>query len=99
MYLTPMQMKHLPTIEWLISDDIEVRAVGKTTLILYAIILEAIKHPTRNINIIDHYPMTAAHFDLAIMPLLSTMIEDKEFEKWDIFINHHYRTLNARPRL
>jgi len=51
--LTPLQKKHLPAIEWLISDS---RAEGKTFLLAFAFFQKALNNKGRWIRVFDHFP-------------------------------------------
>jgi hypothetical protein len=56
MRLTQKQKEFLPAIRWLISDTLHDRATGRSLLLAYAFIQEAMKNSGRNIPIWNHHP-------------------------------------------
>ena len=52
MKLTKLQEHHLESIQWLISDQ---RATGKTFLLAWAFIQEALHNQRRRIRVFDHF--------------------------------------------
>lgn len=85
MKLTSEQMKHLSSAQWLFSDT---RATGKTTLILYVLLLKAIEFPKMEIAIVDHIPFQFPYWERILRPLLFSMIKDPEFSEYNFVINN-----------
>ncbi len=52
---TKRQKEFLPAIKWLLSDEMEDRQSGRTTLMAYVFILKAIKNPGKRIYLFDHF--------------------------------------------
>ena len=52
--LTKTQEKHFEAIKWLLTENY--RAEGRSYLMSYIFIEEALEYPGRSIRIFDHYP-------------------------------------------
>lgn len=84
MKLTPTQVQHLNSVNWLVDSHV---GQGKTTLILYCLFLKAIRNPHKNIYIIDHLPMTEMFWQSHMMRLIRIMMQDIEFNDYHIKVN------------
>ena len=92
MALHEEQLKHKPTIEWLLNDS--PKLIGRTHLICYCLLEKAIANHGRNIKIIDHFPLTNDSID-HIYRALSIMMKYDEFRNYKISINKMNRTVRS----
>lgn len=97
MNLTREQVKHLPSIEWLVADTRPDRYSGRTTVLLYALILKAINNPNVYVPIIDHYPLSKLHFEVNVGRLLKIMLQDIEFKDKNIILNETDMAIKYKP--
>ena len=65
--LTKQQTAHLRTVEWLLSDDHEDIATGRSTVLAVAYINKALEYPGRRIRVVDHFPAEQASRQLLSM--------------------------------
>lgn len=80
--LTPLQEKHLESIRWLISHRNSDRRHGRTFVLAYALLLEALDTPNE-INIIDHTVWSISRDNhkigrMVLLPLIQEIILEND---------------------
>lgn len=95
MELTSTQKKHLKSIKWLTSHEHIDIGTGRTTLLAYAFIQDAIAHPGTRVFLWNHSPMVDSK--RYVMETARKMLETwDEFKNLDYYFKMSNMTLTVR---